>query len=452
MKKKISIRSYPVILLTILIFCSTGCNKNDPACDDKIGTAKDLLFLTPELQPGTYRNMDKIFNTRTFKHGDKVFPLPQAAKPVTSVKYSPDGINTYDIDDFITRNNVAGLLIIKNGEIALERYALGNNESSRWTSFSVAKSVTSTLIGAAVLDGKISLNDLVTDHLPQMKGTAYEGVNVRQLLQMSSGVNWNEDYRDPSSDLTAILQAVVDGKSGGILEVLSRLTKGTDPGKIFLYNTGESFLEGEVLRAALGDESLSAYLSRKIWANMGMETDGYWLLESHDGHEFGGGNLSLTLRDYGRFGLFILNNGMVNGIRVLPQDWVKEASKPASDSPQCAYGVLYSDLNNSANPYNWPLGYGYNWWAMPESPWGAWDYLNDSDWWGTDAINASVKRFENLEGTFSAQGVFGQFIHVNQKENMVTILWSTWKDPWIDPKEYEFYCFLNAATGLLKGF
>ena len=449
MKQKIKIFAGRFIVFTILIFCSISCKKDDSISGDKIGAAKDLLFLTPEYQPGTYRNMNKLFNTRTFTRGNKVFSLPKSAKPLTTVKYSPDGVTTYDIDDFIIRNNVAGILIIKNGEIALERYAQGNTDSSKWTSFSVGKSVTSSLIGAAIQDGKLNLNDLVTDHLPQMQGTAYDGVNVRQLLQMSSGVNWNEDYRDPSSDLTNMFQQVTDGNAGGILEVLSKLSKAEAPGKSFLYSTGETFLEGEVLRAALGGESLSSYLSRKIWANMGMEADGYWLLESQDGHEFGGGNLSMTLRDYGRFGLFILNNGIVNGIQVLPQDWVKEASKPAGDSPQCAYGNLYSASNNAAYLYNYPPGYGYNWWSLPESTWGAWDYLNDTDWWGADAINATVKDFENLRGTFSAQGVFGQFIHINQKENMVTIIWSTWKDPWIDPKEYEAYCFLNVATGLL---
>jgi CubicO group peptidase (beta-lactamase class C family) len=282
-----------------------------------------------------------------------------------------------------------------------------------------------------------------------MKGTAYEGVTIRQLLQMSSGVDWNEDYRDPLSSFTSMYEAIADGTEGGIIEVMSNLTRSEIPGKKFLYSSGESYLEGKVLKAALGNESLSGFLSRKIWANMGMESDGYWLLESQDGDEFGGGNLSMTLRDYGRFGLFIQNNGMVNGISVLPPYWVAEASHPASDSPQCNYGELYSSFNNYPYPYYYPLGYGYNWWPMPETAWGGWDYLNDPDWWGTDAIQPSAANFTNLEGSFTAQGVFGQFIHINQKEKVVSIIWSAWKDPWIDPKEYEAYSFINAATGLL---
>ena len=333
----------------------------------------------------------------------------------------------------------------------LERYALGNNDSSRWTSFSVAKSFTSTLIGMAVKDGKIkNLNDLVTDYLPQMRGTSYEGVTVGNLMTMSSGVDWNEDYRDSSSSLTALFKCPLEGKKGGMIDVMSKLHRAATPGKRFLYSTGETCLEGEVLTAALKGESMSGYLSRKLWANMGMEADGYWLLESPDGQEFAGGNLSMTLRDYGRFGMFILHNGVLKGDSLLPSGWVSQISSPPANSPQLGYGKLYSSMNTSEHPYYYPFGYSYNWWCMDRSPWGAWEGLNMTSVWGADAINASTAKFTNLQGTFSAIGIFGQYIHVNQKENMVTVMWSAWKDPNLDPKEYEAMCFLNAATGYLR--
>ena len=440
-------------LLTLLIL-DNGCRKKTDSSGettDKIGEAKDLLWLTPEYQPGTYRNIDKIFITRTIRRGTDVYPLPYSLIPLTSVKYSPDGVNTYDIDDFITRNQVAGLLIIKNGEIVLERYAEGNTAQSKWVGFSTGKSVVSTLVGIAVQDGKInSIYDQVTDYLPGLRSTAYDGVTIRQLLQMSSGVQWNEDYRDTTSDICAIFQCILSGNAGCIFDHMAGLPRVAEPGTQFLYKSGETHLEAEVLKAALGSESISDYLSRKIWANMGMEADGYWVLESENGTEFGGGCLSMTLRDYGRFGIFILNNGIVNGKAILPPGWVAEASTPAPDSPQCGYGKLYSELNPCPDPYAYPLGYGYNWWSMPAPSWGRWERLNDPLWWGSDAINAPPPDFTGLIGTFTAQGIFGQFIHVNQKENMVSIIWSTWKDPWIDPKEYETYSFLNAATALLK--
>lgn len=440
-----------LVLITIIEGYFIFFNPSAPTTGDRIGTARDFLNLTPDLQPGTYRNVDYIFSTRTFRRGNSVYPLPQSATPLTSVKYSPDGINTYDIDDYIRRNNVAGLLIIKDGKIVLERYEQGNTPVSKWTSFSVGKSVVSTLIGAAILDGSIrSIDDPVTDYLPRMHGTAYEGVTVRHLLQMSSGVKWNEDYRDPTSDFSAIWQCNLDGRADCITGVMSRLPRAAEPGTQFLYNTGETHLESEVLCASLGGESLSGYLSRKVWANMGMESDGYWLLESPDGREFGGGSLSMTLRDYGRFGVFILNNGTVNGTSVLPPGWVAEAGSPAADSPQCGYGNLYSDNSTGHDSYVYPFGYGYNWWSLPTPVWGPWDDLNNSDLWGSDALNISTPDFPYMSGSFTAVGTFGQFLSINQDEHIVAVIWSTWKDPWIDPKEYETYSFLNAATRELK--
>ncbi len=451
MEKKNIIRIFAFFVLAGLLLSITACNNNNVDKNKgKMSNAKDFLFLTPDQQPDAYRNIDKLFSTRTFKRGKSVFPLPPSDQPLTSVKYSPDGVNTYDIDDFVKRNRVSGLLIIKDGKIALERYALGNTDSSRWTSFSVAKSFTSTLIGMAVKDGKIkSLDDLVTDYLPQMRGTSYDGVTVGQLMTMSSGVKWNEDYRDSASSLTALFKCPLEGKKGGMIEVMSKLPRAAAPGTKFLYSTGETCLEGEVLTAALKGESMSAYLSRKLWARMGMESDGYWLLESPDGHEFAGGNLSMTLRDYGRFGMFILHNGVVDGDSLLPSGWVSQISRPPSNAPQLAYGKLYSAMNSPEQPYYYPFGYSYNWWCMDQSPWGAWDALDNTTVWGADAIKAPKEKFTNLQGTFSAIGIFGQYIHVNQKENMVTVIWSAWKDPNLDPKEYEAMCFLNAATGYL---
>ncbi|HAT1645712.1 TPA: serine hydrolase [Raoultella planticola] len=430
---------------------------SDPATaptetQDKIGAATDFLTLKHDLQPGTYRNVDKIFNTRTFNHGEYVSPLPVAPIPLTSVQYSPDGTNTYGIDDFMKRNNVAGLLIIKDGHIALERYAQGNTETTKWTSFSTGKSIVSTLIGVAIKDGKIkNINDPVTNYLPQMKGTAYDGVTVRQLLQMTSGVQWNEDYRDPTSDFSAMFKCIEEGKANCIIGVMSKLPRAATPGTRFNYKTGETHMEGEVLSAALGGESLSSYLSRKIWVPMGMESDGYWLLESKNGQEFAGGSLSMTLRDYGRFGQFILNNGVINGQKVLPEGWVAEAGYPAPDSPENQQGALYSAINDIPHPSANPMGYGYNWWSFPKGQWTAWDDLANAKVWGKDAYSSTpAKNFPNLSGAFTAEGVFGQFITVNQKENLVAVVWSTWETPWIDPKEHETYSFLDAAIAKLR--
>lgn len=449
---KNSIRLSVLTLLLSLFFA--GCEKNsDPEGPDydKIGAAKDLLWLTPDLQPETFRNIDKIFATRTIKRGNNVFPLPYHASSLSSVIYSPDGVNSYTIDDFISRNRVAGLLIIKDGKIALERYALGNKASSKWVGFSTTKSVVSTLIGIAVKEGKIAdIDDQVVDYLPQLVETAYDGVTIKDLMQMSSGVEWNEDYLDPNSDLSAVFQAILDGERGGILNYMAGLERIAEPGTQFIYKTGETHLEAELLKTVLQGESISDYLSRKVWANMGMEADANWLLESENGIEFGGGLISMTMRDYGRFGMFILNDGKINGTSILPSGWVNALGSPPADAPQCACNELYSQNNAGEYAYAYPLGYSYNWWPLPGQTWGSWDYLDDASWWGSDAIEAVSPNFTNLLGTFTAQGIFGQFIHINQAEKMVTIVLSAWETPWIDPKEYETYCFINAATEALK--
>lgn len=444
---------FMILLWGIAVFMIAACDK-DPEENpllDKIGNAKDLLWLSPDLQPGTYRNIDKIFPSRRIKRGDHVYPLPYAASPLTSVSYSPNGVNNYTIDQFIKRNNVAGLLIIKNGQIVLERYTQGNNPYSKWVGFSTGKSVVSTLIGMAIQDGKIhSIDDQVVDYLPKLIGSAYDGVTIKQLMQMSSGVSWNEDYLDPSSDLSVIFQCILDGNSGGIIDYMSKLPRVAAPGTQFIYKTGETHLQTEILKSVLNGETISDYLSRKLWANMGMESDGSWLLESKKGTEFGGGLVSMSLRDYGRFGTFMLHDGVVNGEALLPPGWVQQVGVPPFDAPQCANGDLYSANNVGADAYAYPLGYSYNWWTMPAKSWGNWENLDNPSWWGHYAINATAPNFTNLLGTFTAQGIFGQFIHINKRENIVSIVLSTWPTPWIDPKEYETYCFLDAVTEALK--
>jgi CubicO group peptidase (beta-lactamase class C family) len=309
----------------------------------------------------------------------------------------------------------------------------------------------STLIGVAVRDGLIgSINDPLTKYLPGLASTAYDGVTLRQILQMSSGVKWNEDYKDPASDFRVIFSFLNTGKAGAVLTYMSKLPREAEPGTRFNYNTGETHMETEVLKAALGGETPSHYFSRKIWVPMGMQADGLWGLETPGGTEFGGAMMGMTLRDYGRFGLFILNDGVINGIPVLPAGWVDEAGRPAPDSPQCGYGRLYSDFNASPENYLYPLGYGYNWWVIPDTERMAWEHLDNPLEWGPDTIRRSHLAFPELLGTFTAQGIYGQFIHINRKEKMVSVIWSTWNQPWIDPKEYEVYAFLNAATEAVK--
>ena len=222
-------------------------------------------------------------------------------------------------------NDVAGLLVIRDGKILLERYALGFNQDGRWTSFSVAKSFTSTLAGAAIADGSIaSINDPVTKYLPGLKGSAYDGVTVRHVLNMSSGVKWNEDYVDPHSDVNSFAGATDQSRGSRLVTYISKLPGEAEPGTEFVYNTGETNLIGEIVMAAT-KKPLATYLSEKIWSKIGMEHDAYWIT-SGDGKEIGGCCLSVSLRDYGRYALFFLNGAK----SVVASDWARQATTATS--------------------------------------------------------------------------------------------------------------------------
>src|SRR5579863_9307533 len=209
-----------------------------------------FLFWTPAQQRIGYRNIEKIFPTRTVKRGPKAFPL--SVEPLhAEVKYQFQG-SEWNTAKFMRANNVAGLLVIKHGKIVLEHYGLGETSHDRWTSFSVGKSVTSTLIGAAIKDGYIKgLDSMVTDYLPGLKGSAYEGVTIRHLLTMTSGAKWNEDYADPKSDVNqfALGAPGPDGENP-IVAYMAKLPREASPGVKWVYKTGESDLIGVLLARA----------------------------------------------------------------------------------------------------------------------------------------------------------------------------------------------------------
>jgi CubicO group peptidase (beta-lactamase class C family) len=380
---------------------------------EKIGDAAHFLMLPPDEQPATYRNTDKVFPTRAFKRGSSVYPLP-AAEPLTAVPYRFAG-KSLGLEDFMKRNRVGGLLVLEDGHVRLERYALGNTDQSRWTSFSVGKSIVSTLMGAAVKDGAIaSIEDPVTRYLPQLRGSAYDGTTVRNLLQMSSGVRWNEDYTQPGSDIGTMLKCTADDKPGCIIDFMSKLARAAPPGTVFNYNSGETHLLGLIVSAAT-HKHLTDYLSEKMWARFGMESDGYWVLESTNGAEMAAGSLSMTLRDYGRFGEFIRTGGSAGGERVLPAGWIAEATQPRADSPQIGFGKL--------EPGD-PTGYGYQWWVLPhQAPYS---------------------------GAFMAEGIFGQYIYIDPAAHLVIVVWSAWPGAWIDANAEEVVDFFGGVIKALK--
>ncbi|MCB1672877.1 MAG: serine hydrolase [Gammaproteobacteria bacterium] len=376
------------VLLQVAVAQFSYGQQSYPHADDPIGSVRAVYdgALFPDLAVNTYRNIDRLFPSRVIQTGDRVYPLPRGDQADLTLSFQSNG-RTYDLYDYMAINRVGAMLVLKDGEIVFEKYQLGNSEQTRWMSMSVAKTITATLIGAAIKDGLISgLDAQVTDYLPGLLGTAYEGVTVRNVLHMSSGVDWNETYTNPASDRRRLLEAQIAQQPGGMLEVMSQLGRAAEPGSRFNYSTGETQVAGELLRAAV-DKPLADYLSEKIWAGFGMEAPATWWLESPDGVEVGGSGISATLRDYGRFGQLLINQGQVRGESIFPDGWVEQAYRPFVNSrgETVEYGFMV-----------WPL----------------------------EATAGSIH-----EGAFSAIGIHGQFIYMNPAERVVIVVLSARSKP-----------------------
>ncbi|MDP2714541.1 serine hydrolase [Rheinheimera sp.] len=371
---------------------------------ESIGTVRQVYDgkLYPDIQVNTFRNIDRLFPTRTVARGKTVSTLPLSKQPLLEFTYQVDG-KTYDLYDVLSMNRVSGLLIIQNGEILFEKYLLGNDRDTRWMSMSVVKSITATLIGAAIHDGHISsIDDPIVNYLPRFNGTAYDGVTVKHLLQMSSGVAWNETYTDPTSDRRRMLEAQLSQKPSAILDLMAALPRAAKPGTVWNYSTGETQLAGALVQAASG-KPVAQYLSEKIWSKLGMEADASWWLQSPDGLEIGGSGLSATLRDYGRLGLFWLNDGVITvdgkPQRALPQGWMQAAA-----SRQVIGGKT--------------VDYGYMLWPMHGN-------------------------------SYAAEGIFGQYVFVDPDAKLVVAMWSAQAKP-LNRAGLDEYSFLEALSNYFQ--
>jgi CubicO group peptidase (beta-lactamase class C family) len=330
---------------------------------------RNVLFWSIQQRDAAFRAMDRVSlvaKSRIISAGKNVYPLPKGQPLDVSV----------DVDAYMKDQRTAGLLIIQDGKIRLEKYGLDFSGDKRWTSFSVAKSVTSTLVGAAIKDGYIkSIDDKVSDYIPDIKGSAYDDVTIRQLLTMTSGVKWTEDYADPKSDVALFDVHKAEPGVDTTVSYMRKLKREAPPGAKWVYKTGETNLVG-VLVSSATRKTLSDYLSEKIWKPFGMEQDASWLLGS-TGHEISGCCIQASTRDFARFGLFILGGGMANGKSVLPDGWITAATMKHADTEQAEYG------------------YGYQWWV-----------LND--------------------GSFAARGIFGQGIFIDPRRKLIIASNSNW--------------------------
>jgi len=332
-------------------------------------TNRDLLFWSQPQRDAAFRGLDRISllaNSRVIPAGGTPMLLP----PGPPLKLP------LDIDAYMAGQRSAALLIVHDGKLRLERYGLDFDASGRWTSFSVAKSMTSTLVGAAIRDGHIkSMDDKVSDYIPQMKGSAYDDVSIRQLLTMTSGVRWNEDYADRNSDVARFNKHQPEDGVDALVSYMRRLPREVPPGTRWNYSTGETNLVG-ILVSQATKKPLATYLSEKIWVPAGMEQRATWLLNK-TGQEISGCCIQAAARDYARFGQFILGGARVNGQSVVPEGWLAEATTTRTDI---------------GRPNR---GYGYQWWTY-------------------------------ADGSFAARGIFGQGIFIDPKRKLVIASNANW--------------------------
>ncbi|KIZ34117.1 MULTISPECIES: serine hydrolase domain-containing protein [Rhodopseudomonas] len=319
--------------------------------------AEDFLLWPPNIQAYGYRIVDRLFNSRVIHKAPVARPHNYGERLGLSYRCAN---GTFSIDELMDRNSLSGLLVLKDGAVVVEQYGLGLLASDRWSTMSTVKSITATLVGVALQDGAIgSLADPVTTYVPSLAGSLYDEVTIKHLLTMSSGMDWTEDYADKQSDVNRYSKSLADGVPGGVFEILKALPRAHPAGTHWHYNTGDTFLLGAALRNAV-DMPLAAYLSRKVWQPCGMEFDAFYTLESPDGLEIGGSRAGIALRDFGRFAKFVLDDGVVDGQRVLPQGWNNAANR--QEHRFSAADVAMMPQIGSAKL----AGYGYSWWIAED--------------------------------------------------------------------------------------
>jgi CubicO group peptidase (beta-lactamase class C family) len=364
----------------MLALCST------PALAQQLAGARQVFDgkMLPDVEVATFEHNDTLFSVNVVLRKGPVRLLPPALRMLGEIQFKSEG-QDYDLFDYLAYNRVAGLLVLKDGRVAFEDYELGTGPQTRWPSFSMAKSVSSALVGAALHQGLISrLDDPLTRYVRQLKGGAYEGVSIRNVLQMASGVKWDETYTDPKSDRRKLLELQLAQKPGSIVAYMNALPRTGAPGSIWNYSTGESFLVGALIEGAT-HKPLATYFSETIWSRLGVERDATWWVEAPGGMGLAGSGLGATLRDYGRFGLFVQHDGVLDGQRIVPEGWFRDA------------GSAHVIGGKSED-------YGYLWWPIPTG----------------DPIH---------QGAFEALGIFGQHLYINPNEKLVIVVLSARPKP-----------------------
>lgn len=324
-----------------------------------------------EPQHESFCRLGETFPTKALAASPTPLAFPTGPAAVLPATFDFDGV-TRDTAAFLADTDTAALLVLHDGAIRHEEYWLTGGPDVQWISWSVAKSFVSALIGIAIEEGHIgSVDDLVSDHVPDLAGSAYDGVSIKAVLQMSSGARWNENYSDPESDI-ARFGAVFSG-AGSLLQFVSGMERQREPGTFCQYNSADTQVLGHVLIAATGT-SITEYMQSRLSDPLGMESPGTWLVDG-EGVEMAFGGLNLTARDFAKLGELFRRGGEWHGRQIVPAAWVAEST--TSDEPHMQHGQIM--MGDEV----FPFGYAYQWWL----PSGG--------------------------GTFAAIGIYNQFVFVD---------------------------------------
>ncbi|WP_040850546.1 serine hydrolase domain-containing protein [Nitrospirillum viridazoti] len=297
----------------------------------------------------TFRDMDQLFTTRTVARSGPVWELPRSNHAL-DFTYSFKG-QRYTADQFLERTYTNALLILKDGRIVSEVYRNNTDAATRLMGWSMTKSITSILIGCAVQEGRIkSLDDRITQYLPELKGGGYDGATIRQVLQMRSGVDYEEryDFANPGiaarNHELALVENVVR-----FADAARTVKRAHAPGEVWQYKTLDTAVLGWLLERVSGGSTIAAYAAQRLWEPLGAERDGFFIMDGQPGvgREFNGAGFNATPRDYARIGLMMLQDGQANGHQIVPAAWVQESTK-ATGGPGPGYGYQWWIPNDHA--------------------------------------------------------------------------------------------------------
>ena len=365
-------QSFFIISLIIILIAGISCTSKQ----SETFVPRDPMPLD-EIEY-SFIHMDEYLPTKIVEKSDQPFIFPRKENITLPEEFVHNG-NTYNTAHFIDSSDTQGFLVIQDDTIVYENYWKGQQEDIQHISWSMAKSYISALFGIAIEEGHIkNIHQTVDEYLPQLKGSGYEGVKIKDVLQMSSGIKFDETYSDPQSDIQQYWVGFVEGDSQD--EFTANMVNETTPGTYNKYVSMDTHVLGMIIVKATG-KSLTDYLEEKLWKPLGTEYNAYWLVDGH-GMEMALGGINATLRDYAKIGRLYLNKGNWNGKQIVPAAWF-EASVSASEEH------LQPESENSSDK---GMGYGYQWW------------ITDGD-----------------EGEFLAMGVFNQYIYVNPTTNTIIV-------------------------------